>query len=122
MYACSVNMLPVRLLHPCDCHIEGRPTCIQDVTSSCQEDVGAVHSKWVALGYIPFEAVESTVVGDLHCTTTAVSVLITFDACTGGQPCMRMCAIIYSLPAYTMLCCLRTVAHELPDKDHDTYK
>ena len=53
--------IPVDLLHLRDCHIERLATRIQDVASSCKEDVCAVCNEGIALSHIALQTVEGTV-------------------------------------------------------------
>lgn len=67
---CSRVFVPVNLLHLGHGDIEWLTASVQDVASSCQVDVRAVHDEWVALSHVALQAVEGTVLGDLHTTQT----------------------------------------------------
>lgn len=61
------------LLHLSDGDIEGVAAGVQDVPSSCQVDVCAVHNEGVALSHVALQAVESAVLGNLHTSRNAFS-------------------------------------------------
>ena len=58
--------VPVSLLHLAHCDVEWQATCIHNVSTRSKVDVCAVSNEGVALSHETLQAVDGTVLGDLH--------------------------------------------------------